>query len=156
MKKSLLLLMFGSIILWSCGNSNTTTPEDTAPKQETVQATEDHEDDDEGPIELNNGAKWPVNAEMKPFVENGEKLVKTYIQDGQTDYKKLAQEVKDQNSQLIKSCTMDGKSHEELHKWLNPHLVMVKELEKTENSDEAQKLVTKLNESYQEYHNYFE
>lgn len=62
-----------------------------------------------------------MNDEMKPFVAKGEGLVTTYLQSSQTNYNKLAQKLKDQNNQLIKSCTMKGKSHDELHKWL--HLI---------------------------------
>ena len=51
---------------------------------------------------------------MKPFVLKGSELVNTVVLENQTDYIELAQQVKDRNSQLIKSCTMEGKSHDEL------------------------------------------
>lgn len=93
---------------------------------------------------------------MKPFVVKGEELVNSYIQNNQTDYKALAQQIKDQNNQLIKSCTIDGKSHDELHKWLHPHLELVIVLEKVKDENEAKQIVEKLKQSNELYHQYFE
>jgi len=64
--------------------------------------------------------------------------------------------LKDQNNQLIKSCTMKGKSHDELHKWLHPHLELVEALEKSANENEAKGIVLKLQKSNEVYHQYFE
>lgn len=104
-------------------------------------------------IELNNGEKWTVNEEMIPFVEQSVQLMEEY--DG-TDYKQLADGLKDNNSKLIKSCTMDGKSHDELHKWLHPHLDLVKALGKAESQEEADKIVADLNQSFETYNTYFQ
>ena len=71
-------------------------------------------------IELDNGERWIVNDEMKPFVSRGHLLVDDFIQNKSTDHKLLADQLMIQNDQLIQSCTMDGKGHEELHKWLLP------------------------------------
>ncbi|MFV0199960.1 hypothetical protein OBJ99_03760 [Empedobacter falsenii] len=92
---------------------------------------------------------------MKPFVSKGEELVNTYIQKNGTDYKLLAEEIKSENSKLIKSCTMKGKSHDELHKWLLPHLEIVKTLEAETDSAKATHAVTNLQQSYQDYHKNF-
>ena len=96
-----------------------------------------------------------VNEEMKPFVMKGEELVNSYIQDNQTDYKALAQQLIEQNNQLIKSCTMNGKSHDELHKWLHPHLEIVNALEEEKDAAKANEIVLQLQKSYQDYHQYF-
>jgi len=96
-----------------------------------------------------------VNEEMKPFVMKGEELVNSYIQNNHTDYKALAQQLKEQNNKLIKSCTMDGKSHDELHKWLHPHLEIVKALEDEKDATKASEIVLQLQKSYQDYHQYF-
>lgn len=109
-----------------------------------------------GQVELNNGEKWPVNEEMKVYVTNGEALVKAYIESGDSDYEKLAEEVAEQNDKLITSCTMTGKSHEELHKWLEPHLKLVNMLEEIPNAEMAQKVIDRLKVSYEIYHSNFE
>ncbi len=92
---------------------------------------------------------------MKPFVVKGEELVNSYIQNKQTDYKALAQQLIEQNNQLIKSCTMNGKSHDELHKWLHPHLEIVNALEEEKDAAKANEIVLQLQKSYQDYHQYF-
>ena len=147
------VIVFGMslMLLWSCNNST----EKSTTHQETENHTEHQHDESSEAIELNNGEKWLVNEEMKPFVLKGEELVNTYIQDGKTDYKTLAEQLKDQNSQLIKSCTMDGKSHDELHKWLHPHLDIVKTLENETDAIKANEIVSQLQYSYQHYHQYF-
>lgn len=107
-------------------------------------------------LELNNGEKWKVNEEMKPYVEAGRVLLNSYLAEGGTDGKKLATDLQEQNSKLIKSCTMDGKSHDELHKWLHPHLELVKELSKAETADEVTQVTDKLKASYDLYDQHFE
>ena len=149
--KKVIVLGMSVVLLWSCNNS---TEKSTA-HQETENHAGHQHDENSDAIELNNGEKWLVNEEMKPFVLKGEELVNAYIQDGKADYKTLAEQLKDQNSQLIKSCTMDGKSHYELHKWLHPHLEIVKALENETDATKANEVVQQLQSSYQKYHLYF-
>ena len=149
--KKVLVLAISSFVLWSCNNSS----EKAKSNQETKQEEHQHDETSEA-VELNIGKKWIVNDEMKPFVAKGEGLVTTYLQSSQTNYNKLAQKLKDQNNQLIKSCTMKGKSHDELHKWLHPHLELVEALGKSTNENEAKGIVLKLQKSNEAYHQYFE
>jgi len=150
MKKTI-LLGISALLFWSCNNS---TEKSTA-HQQTENHAEHHHVESSDAVELNNGEKWLVNEEMKPFVWKGEELVNTYIQNGKTDYKTLAEQLKDQNTQLIKSCTMTGKSHDELHKWLHPHLEIVKTLENEADATKTNEIVSQLKYSYQQYHQYF-
>ncbi len=150
MRKFIVLGITG-LILWGCNNSN---EKPATNKQEKTHATHHHKESSEA-IELNNGEKWVVNEEMKPFVLKGAELVSIYVQENETDYKELAEELKEQNNQLIKSCTMDGKSHDELHKWLHPHLELVKKLENTPDEHTAKEIVLKLQQSNEMYHRYF-
>lgn len=107
-------------------------------------------------ISLNNGEKWQVNEEMKPFIERSETLLNSYVSGKSQDYQSLAKELENNNNALIKSCTMDGRSHEELHVWLKPHLEMTTALATTKNSDEAQPIITDLQNSFKTYHQYFQ
>lgn len=50
---------------------------------------------------------------------------------------------------------MKGKSHDELHKWLYPHLELVKELDNETDAVKAKEIVVKLQNSYQQYQIYF-
>lgn len=147
------ILGFGlaGVLIWSCG----TPPENTSemqvaatPATAPVSETED--------IALNNGRKWQVKADMSPHILKGEALVDAYVQQNQTDYKKLAQEVDAQNSQLIDNCSMEGASHDALHKWLQPHLELVDQLGKETDPEKAQQTALQLQRSYQQYHQYFQ
>ena len=149
--KKVFVLGISVLFLWSCNN----TTEKSTTHQETENHAEHRQDESSESIELNNGEKWLVNEEMKPFVMKGEELVNSYIQDNQTDYKALAQQLIEQNNQLIKSCTMNGKSHDELHKWLHPHLEIVNALEEEKDAAKANEIVLQLQKSYQDYHQYF-
>lgn len=153
MKKAILLAM-GVMLLWSCNNSAKTTSSEEAEAHTETSAKPNHHENSEA-VELNNGEKWQVNEEMKPFVIRGGELVNDYMQGGKSDYKALAEQLKDQNNQLVKSCTMNGKSHDELHKWLHPHLELVKTLETETNAAKANETVLELQKSYQRYHQYF-
>lgn len=146
-------ILFGlSIFLfWSCNNSSSKT---TTDQQDEIHETH-HHDESSQVIELNNGEKWVVNSEMKPFVSKGAELVNVYVQENKADFKELTTQLKEQNNQLIKSCTMKGKSHDELHKWLYPHLELVKELDNETDTVKAKEIVVKLQNSYQQYQIYF-
>ena len=95
--KKVFVLGISILFLWSCNN--------TTEKSTEKQATENHEehqhDESSEAIELNNGEKWLVNEEMKPFVMKGEELVNSFIQNNHTDYKALAQQLKEQNINLL-------------------------------------------------------
>ena len=149
--KKIFLIAIGSVIFMSCKTDKQTPEVEEKSEIEQVQI----QDEASEALQLNNGEKWMVNDEMKPFVIKSEALVESYIKDNKTDYKTLAQEIKDQNNQLIKSCTMDGPSHDELHKWLHPHLELVGKLAETDDAAQAQPMVTELQTSYQTYHQYF-
>lgn len=107
-------------------------------------------------LELNDGQKWLVNEEMKPHVLAGSHLVNQFLENEDDDFKRLVQELTEQNNQLIESCTMKGKSHDELHKWLHPHLEMTKKLDQVNDTDEAKDIVQELKKSYTTYDEYFQ
>ncbi len=107
-------------------------------------------------IETDNGKKWQVSEAMKPFIKNGVDLVNAYVETKDEDYKKLAEKIRLENNQLIKSCTMKGKSHDELHKWLHPHLELVDALGKAKDTTEANKIIQLLQQSNSTYQQYFE
>ncbi|MDD3005023.1 hypothetical protein [Flavobacterium sp.] len=149
--KQTFLIALSVFTLISCkNNSETQSPENTTKIEHTE--TEAQKSDQ---LTLNNNEKWLVNDEMKPHILKGEELVTLYIKENGTDYKQLAANLKEENSKLIKSCTMKGESHEELHKWLHPHLEIVSDLENATEIPQAQEIVQKLSASYETYHQFF-
>jgi hypothetical protein len=107
-------------------------------------------------IRLNDGEKWPVNEEMKPHILNAESLLVEYINSQKTDYNVLAQQLDEHNMSLINSCTMRGQGHDELHKWLYPHMTLINTLKETNNETTADSVITELQASFGQYHTYFQ
>ncbi len=153
--KKILFALLGASVLTGCGNDQKTQqPSDTE-----THATSDAAHSDEATneaIELNQGEKWAVNEEMKPFIKESQNLVKEYNSAGSTDYKTLASQLKTQTTGLIKSCTMKGKSHDELHKWLHPYMEQVENLSKAEDEALAEQHLADIEKSFDIYHAHFE
>lgn len=144
----LLFIMGFTFLAMSCNYQTKSGNNEIMPVQET------NEPETEA-INLNNGQKWLVNKEMKPYILQAEIALNEYIQAESEDYTALAAELKVKNSGLIKSCTMKGESHDELHKWLYPHIQLIDALEKAENTADANAIIEQLNASFKTYHNYF-
>ena len=152
-------ILFFSSALISCGdgsNDHSTTDAEMHSDENVADHGDDLDQNSDLSIQLNNGDKWLVNDEMKPSVEKGEEALNAYLASKNGDYKSLAQELKSADENLISSCTMDGKSHDELHKWLHPHLTLVSDLENAESPQEADEVIEKLKTSYENYHTYFQ
>lgn len=149
--KQIFIVAISAAFLMSCKNDSKQSEVENTLDTEQVQVETASSD----AIQLNNGEKWAVNEEMKPYVMRSEELVALYVKNNDTDYKKLAQELKDQNNLLIKSCTMDGASHDELHKWLHPHLEMVSMLAEVETPEKVKELISEIEGSFIKYHTYF-
>jgi hypothetical protein len=151
MKSLKTILLFYVVVIFAVGcnnQANTNNQEDHTEHAKTDSSSES--------ISLNNGEKWQVNEEMKPFILEAKAILDDYINNDANDYKTLAAQLKEKNSGLIKSCTMDGQSHHELHKWLHPHMDMIETLSKAENADQANATIAQLNKSFDLYHQYFQ
>jgi hypothetical protein len=149
--KSLMLLLFTAFFA-SCGNQNVHSDADHS---HSDHQKEHHHDPDEADLRLNNGEKWLVNSEMMVFVKSSENLVNRYDASGELDHRELAAKLNQNNNDLIENCTMDGEAHDELHKWLVPHLDLVEELMHTESEEEAKDIIHHLNLSFKTFNTYF-
>lgn len=107
-------------------------------------------------IELNNGEKWEVNVEMLPPIQASEKLVSEFDAIDIKAYIVLAEKLKENNKVLISSCTMEGKSHDELHKWLYPYLALVEELATAKEESKAAQILLKIEHSFETYNQHFQ
>lgn len=149
-------LVICSFIVMSCNNRSVQNTEMRSSEKITATPGDARDTLPNETILLNNGEKWIVNKEMKPYIQAGENLLSAYVAAHSEDYKNLAEQLKEKNSLLIKSCTMQGKSHEELHKWLHPHLDLVVALGKAESQQQANELVAQLQQSFHLFHQYFQ
>lgn len=109
-----------------------------------------------GQIELNNGERWKVNAEMMPPLHASQKLVSEFSVSDRKDYQALSEQLKENNTSLISSCTMEGKSHDELHKWLHPYIGLLDELANAENEKEANQVFVKIEQSFNTFNQHFQ
>lgn len=134
--------------------------EKTTEESVTVENVEMH-DDHHGEIDLteglvlDNGNKWLINDEMRPHLVDAENALKTFIEEGSDEYNQLGVELEKHNADLITSCTMEGKGHDELHKWLHHHIELIEDLKNASNDEEGQNAVNSLVDSFQEFHEYF-
>ena len=164
MKKIILSAILGLAIVISCEKKQETVIDQDSNMAKTEQnaaeenKTDDHDKSDDHDesvkLELNNGEKWPVNAEMNPYIAETETQLNAYkMENG--DYKMLATNLSATNDKLVKSCTMTGKPHDVLHVWLAPHMKEINKLKNAEDREHANKIVGELKESMDDYHKYF-
>ncbi len=155
MKKILFIGLLGTIVgTTSCNNQE---PKSTEKQEQTttdIKAIEEEQSPIE--IELNNGEKWKVNPEMMVHVRASEGLVDSYVNAPKKDYEALAKELNTTVGLLTKSCTMQGKSHDELHKWLHPYMGLIKDLGNAKSDEEADQIVTTIQASFVIFNQYFE
>lgn len=119
------------------------------------QPNESHAEDLSG-IELIDGNKWLVNEAMKPHINQAERLLHDYMQDGGVDHRQLAISMKAHNMDLINSCTMTGQSHDQLHLWLHPHLNLLEQLALADTDGLANDIIEEIQSSFSIYHRYFQ
>ncbi len=136
------------ILMSACNNSSNVNHEENSVQSNQV--------NNELDIQLNDGQKWQVNEEMKPPLQRSEMALNNYEKNSAKDYEILAEQLKANNDELVKTCTMKGKSHDELHKWLHPHMKLTNVLLKTENQKEADQIIAQLKSSFDTYHQYFQ
>ena len=125
MKNKTLSLIVISLFLFSCGN---TSKEKSKEETETVTHEEHQHNAEIQTIELNNGEKWNVDTNMITHIRNMENDIISFAKVEQKDYKSLSNKLQSNIDLLTSNCTMKGKAHDELHKWLLPYIDLVKEL----------------------------
>lgn len=153
MKKTLVSILV-LVSLTACNQGNEATDKKGTERKEASTESHDHQNDEE--IHLKNGEKWTINEEMKPHINSGAEILNKYLSKNDSDYLALADQLKAQNSALIKSCTMKGEAHDELHKWLHPHIKLIDQLKEAENHEAAQEVIVKLENSFQNFKKYFQ
>lgn len=133
-------------ILYGCGNSKSPTPAEATHQHET-EATD---------LGLNDGSKWEVNAEMMGPITAMKETLAQSTSTTLDEYNDLGSQLQSQNQELISSCTMNGPAHDELHKWLLPHLDLVDNLAKSSDLSSASSAKGDLLKSMKTFDTYFE
>lgn len=154
MKKLIILtsLFFG---LASCGNSTVESKEEKKQDSATEAKVEEHHHDEKEEIELNNGEKWIVDKDMMVHIRNMEKDVVAFGKNAEKDYAAISKKLLTNIDLLTSNCTMTGKAHDELHKWLLPYINLVGELEAAENETKAAEFFEEVEHSFHVFNEYF-
>lgn len=153
MKKIAISLTVISLFLFSCSNiSNEKSKEQT----ETVTHKEYQHNDEMQNIELNNGEKWKVDTNMITHIRKMENDIISFSTVEKKDFKLLSKKLQSNIDLLTSNCTMKGKAHDELHKWLLPYIDMVKKLSEVKDETEATKQFENIQNSFTTFNQYFQ
>ena len=163
MKKQILITAIACIsIAYGCGDSmkkeNNETSNLTQPVLSEPEKSEHHATESDS-IEFNNGAKWIVVPDMMKHIRNMESDIHQFSKTAHAElieYSKLGASLQKNIDLLTSNCTMEGKPHDELHKWLLPYIDMVDKLNKSSNTEEAQKMFIEIVSSFKMFNIYFE
>jgi hypothetical protein len=153
MKKITILISVISLFLFSCGN---TSNEKSKEQTETVTHEEHQHNAEIQTIELNNGEKWKVDANMITHIRNMENDINSFANVKQKDFKSIAEKLQSNIDLLTSNCTMKGKAHDELHKWLLPYIDLAKELSEAKDETEASKRFENIKSSFITFNQYFQ
>ncbi|MEY4522264.1 MAG: hypothetical protein RIT10_1449 [Bacteroidota bacterium] len=153
MKTLIILISAISLFLFGCGN---TSNEKSSEQTETAIHDEHHHDEESEVIELNNGEKWKVDANMITHIRNMENEINSFANVEQKDYKSLVKKLQSNIDLLTSNCTMKGKAHDELHKWLLPYMDLVKQLSEAKDEREETKQFENIQTSFTTFNQYFQ
>ncbi len=107
-------------------------------------------------IRLDNGSKWEANLETTEGVDKMLKLVKSSDPKTVEDYHSLASKLNDDKNVVVKKCTMEGPSHDNLHVFLHPLIEKIEALGKVSTTDEGTEVTASIKENLEGYYNYFQ
>lgn len=137
-----------TLFLFSCENNTRTDGTNSNITHE------EHVSDLES-IELNNGEKWKVVDEMMAHIRNMENDVQQFEVRNESNYSVLAINLQNNINLLTSNCTMEGKAHDELHKWLLPYISMVDDLSNAESNEKEIEVYSKIQSSFKIFNTYF-
>ena len=144
LKLKIVLFAFG-LVLFSC---NTKSKEEKTNEMNTVE----HQHSENEAIQLNDGEKWKVDDNMMRHIRNMEKDVIKFDKENGANYSLLAEKLKANIELLTSNCTMKGKAHDELHKWLVPFIELVDAFSKDKSANQ----LTEVKHSFLTFNQYFQ
>ncbi len=166
MKKPILITALISALLISC--NETKHKEESTDTVETTEGIHEHQMEkiatenhamnnawtDE--IKLDNGYKWQANPETTEGVDKMLSLVKSSDPKTVEDYHSLASKLNEDKNFVVKKCTMEGPSHDNLHIFLHPLIEKIEALNKVSTKDEGAQVTKSIKENLDGYYNYFQ
>lgn len=107
-------------------------------------------------IELNQNKKWPVDPPMMAIIRDMNQSVLDFKGKSVGDYKQLGDSLSKKINMLTSSCTMQGKAHDELHKWLVPFIDLVGEFSEIKSIEDGKKYFSTVEKEFNRFDVYFE
>lgn len=107
-------------------------------------------------IKLDEGNKWEANSETTEGIDKMLDLLKTNDPTTVEDYHYLASKLDEDKVFIVKNCTMEGQSHENLHVFLHPLIEKIGALEKVSTEDKGAEIMASIKENLEGYYNYFQ
>lgn len=166
MKKVIFTVAIFSALMISCKDNqstNTETSLETEVHHDTEVMHEDHDHDATAlnndwvrEIQLNNGSKWEANMETTKGVENMSNIIKASDLKTVEDYHALANKLNDEKNYVVKECTMEGASHDNLHVFLHPLIEKIDALGKVDTVEQGAEITSNIKENLGAYYDYFE
>lgn len=107
-------------------------------------------------VELNNGQKWKIDEKMIAYLRTMEKEVMEVENSSVKNYKYLAGKLQQNIGLLTSNCTMEGKAHDELHKWLVPFIDLTDRFSNTADPIMLKEQFSEIKISFETFNKYFE
>ena len=107
-------------------------------------------------IEIENNQKWVVVEDMMAHIQGMDADIESTGNAETIDFDGLGERLNENIELLTSNCTMTGKAHDELHKWLIPFIDLVGDLNEASTYDEKQSIFKSLEKSMEEFNAYFE
>ncbi|ADV51190.1 hypothetical protein Celal_3946 [Cellulophaga algicola DSM 14237] len=156
MKKIIGLLFVITTLTASCKNTNKKTATDTSTDSTTSQTDALFETAWMNDLSLNNGRKWEANKETTEGVLKMQTLLQSETTHTIEEYVHLAGKLNVVKNEVVKECTMEGASHDNLHLWLYPLIKKIKAFSEVKSLEEALKLKQSIEEHLKVYATYFQ
>ena len=156
MKKAAIL---GLVLLISIlGCKETQKEETTTTEQTAIEQKEDARGDQNNwmsQIQLDNGSKWKANIETTEGLNAMSSRIAEDESNSIKHYKKLASALNDLKNNVIKECTMEGESHDNLHVFLVPLVNIIEALGEVNSVHKGAVITKDIREHIEVYNNYF-
>lgn len=105
---------------------------------------------------LNDGKKWQMDEHTRTSIKNLDNLLNSQdVIKSVEGFNQFGKKMDDELILLIRSCTMDGKAHDQLHIFLGYFYPLVQSLKKASEISSAEKIVSEMKELFVQYHKYF-
>lgn len=145
-----IVLLCLSILTVGCKNNS-----DGKIETEVSSVAQAHAHGDEE-IQLNQGQKWKVDAEMLSIIRAMENDVASFKGSELAEYNSLSEKLKKNIDLLTSNCTMKGQAHDELHKWLLPYIDLVNAFSEAKSGADSEKLFQDVKNSFVTFNQYFQ